>query len=65
MKRNDMKQVFLITAYQDFEWLKRTVDIYRAGVNCYIHVDKRAHIPKEIMQWAEASGGGGTSLFQI
>lgn len=30
------KQAFIITAYNDFEWLKRTVEIYAKSVDCHL-----------------------------
>ena len=51
------KQAFIITAYNDFEWLKRTVEIYAKSVDCYIHVDKKTKIPGEVWQWAKQTPG--------
>ncbi len=51
------KQAFIITAYSDFEWLKRTVEIYVKSVDCYIHVDKKTKISPELWQWAKETEG--------
>lgn len=52
-----MKQAFLITAYEDFEWLKSIVEIYAKWADCYIHVDKKTVIPKEFREWAAGIPG--------
>ena len=52
-----MKQAFLITAYDNFEWIRKIVDIYRKEVDCFIHVDKKVNIPKEFKQWAKQTEG--------
>ncbi|MBQ9991357.1 MAG: hypothetical protein IJP31_10540 [Lachnospiraceae bacterium] len=52
-----MKHAFLITAYEDFDWLKQTVEIYAKAVDCYIHIDKKAAIPKEFVDWASQRDG--------
>lgn len=48
-----MRHAFLITAYRDFDFLKRTVEIYTTDsrVDCYIHVDKKVNMPKDLEEW--------------
>lgn len=48
-----MRHAFLITAYRDFDFLKRTVEIYTADsrVDCYIHVDKKVNMPRDLEEW--------------
>lgn len=50
-----MKHAFLITAYTDFDFLKKTVEIYTSDnrVDCYIHVDKKVKIPKDLEEWTQ------------
>lgn len=49
-----MKHAFLITAYTDFDFLKKTVEIYTSDerVDCYIHVDRKVKIPEDLKEWA-------------
>lgn len=48
-----MRQAFLITAYKDFDWIEKTVDIYTSdGIDCYIHMDKKTRMPKEFTDYA-------------
>ena len=46
-----MKQVYIITAYKDFDWLKKTLSIYSKDIDCYVHVDKKAKIPSGFKEW--------------
>lgn len=53
-----MKQVFLITAYKDFEWIKRTVKIYtEGGIDCFIHMDRKTKMPEDFRKWAGETKG--------
>lgn len=53
-----MRQAFLITAYKDFDWIEKTVDIYTSGgIDCYIHMDKKTRMPKEFTDWAAEKEG--------
>ena len=52
-----MKQVFLITAYNDFEWLKKTLCVYSEYVDCFVHIDKKSTVPKEFINWANQKKG--------
>lgn len=48
----ESRHAFLITAYKDFDWLKKALTFYLGGkVDCYIHVDRKTKIPKEFLQW--------------
>jgi len=46
-----MRHAFIITAYKDFEFIKKTVEIYIQEVDCYIHIDKKVIIPVEFLEW--------------
>lgn len=52
-----MRHAFIITAYKDFGFLKKTVEIYLQEADCYIHVDKKADIPKDFLEWANRTNG--------
>lgn len=51
------KHAFIITAYNDFEWLKKSVQQYIKMVDCYIHVDSKIKIPQNFLQWAQDTQG--------
>lgn len=42
------KHAFLITAYNNFEQLEKSVKIYARIGDVFIHVDKKSHIPEKI-----------------
>lgn len=50
-----MRHAFLITAYTDFDFLKKTIEIYTSDVrvDCYIHVDKKVKMPKDLEEWTQ------------
>lgn len=52
-----MRHAFIITAYKDFEFIKKTVEVYLQEADCYIHVDKKVEIPAEFMEWANNTDG--------
>ena len=52
-----MRHAFIITAYKDFEFIKKTVAVYLQEVDCYIHVDKKVTIPKEFKEWVDNTNG--------
>ena len=43
------KNAFIITAYTDLDVLCDLVLIYSKYVNCYIHIDKKTDVPKNIL----------------
>lgn len=46
-----MKHAFIITAYKDFDFLKKTLEIYLQEADCYVHIDKKVSIPIAFMEW--------------
>ena len=50
-----MRHAFLITAYTDFDFLKKIIEIYTSDVrvDCYIHVDKKVKMPKDLEEWTQ------------
>ena len=52
-----MRQAFIITAYKDFEFIKKTVAVYLKKADCYIHIDKKVEIPADFKQWADHTDG--------
>ena len=52
-----MRHAFIITAYKDFEFIKKTVAVYLQEADCYIHVDKKVTIPTEFKEWASNTKG--------
>ena len=50
-----MRHAFLITAYTDFDFLKKIIEIYTSDVrvDCYIHVDKKVKMPKDSEEWTQ------------
>ncbi len=51
------KHAFIITAYNDFDWIKDSVQYYVKKVDCYIHIDNKIKVPDNFMKWAQSTNG--------
>lgn len=65
-----MRHAFLITAYTDLDFLKKAIEVYSSDsrVDCYIHVDKKSKVSKDVKAQIEnvcSGGGAGIFLFEI